>query len=53
MQPYPRPFGCRPFLAIACPIENIITSSKFFQSKLVMENWLGDLNQLQPEKYFE
>ena len=46
-----------PLLAIACPIDvilqNIITSSKFGQSKLVMKNWPGDLNQLQPEKYFE
>ena len=46
-----------PLLAIACPIDvilqNIITSSKFGQSKLVMKNWPGDLNQLQPEIYFE
>ena len=46
-----------PFLAIACTIDvilkDIITSSKFGQSKLVMKNWPGDLNQLQPEKYFE
>ena len=46
-----------PFLAIACTIDvilqDITTSFKFGQSKLVMKNWPGDLNQLQPEKYFE